>query len=193
MDKITATDAPEERIVLLDNDGVVMGSAPKLASHHKATPLHLAFSCYVFNDKGEFLVTQRAHDKKVWPGVWTNSFCGHPLPGEPLEQAVQRRAADELGIVVDDIVCIAKDYRYKTPPYNGIIENEVCPIFVARLTNATKIAPNPREVASHTWVPWAQYVAMLQRSPDDYSYWAKDQYAYGIESAVLGYISGVPQ
>ncbi len=50
----------------------------KYAAHHANTRLHAAFSVYVFNDKGQLLVTQRAFSKKVWPGVWTNTCCGHP-------------------------------------------------------------------------------------------------------------------
>lgn len=69
-----------EFIVLVDTDGRPIGATEKLVGHHAETSLHLAFSCYVFNDRDEFLVTQRAHGKKVWPGVWSNSVCGHPAP-----------------------------------------------------------------------------------------------------------------
>lgn len=102
-----------EHIVLLDEHYIPTGSAPKLASHHANTPLHLAFSCYVFNDAGDLLVTRRALTKKVWPGVWSNSFCGHPAPGETVEDAICRRALDELGIKeLHDLTCVAPEYRY---------------------------------------------------------------------------------
>lgn len=164
----------KEQIILVDNSGNQIGTAPKLASHHADTPLHLAFSCYIFNDKGEFLVTQRALSKKVWPGVWTNSVCGHPSPGENFEQAITRRAQDELGMKVKDIQEILPDYRYKTPPYNGIIENEICPVFTAHA--ASDVTPNPAEVENYRWMPWAEYEKELREKPDNYSYWAKDQY-----------------
>ncbi|MEX0789777.1 MAG: NUDIX domain-containing protein, partial [Actinomycetota bacterium] len=67
-----------ELIVLVDEQGNPTGRAEKSSSHHLDTPLHLAFSCYVFDDRGRLLATRRANSKKVWPGVWTNSVCGHP-------------------------------------------------------------------------------------------------------------------
>src|SRR5687767_11740101 len=89
-----------EQIVFVDESGTPTGEiGPKLASHGADTRLHLAFSCYIFrNGDGNFLVTQRALSKKVWPGVWTNSVCGHPAPGEAMENAIRRRAAYEVGI-----------------------------------------------------------------------------------------------
>jgi isopentenyl-diphosphate delta-isomerase len=163
----------EELIVLLDTNGNEIGTAPKLASHHAHTPLHRAFSCYVFNDEGKFLVTQRALSKKVWPGVWTNSVCGHPAPGETHEAAIRRRAQHELGMQVSDIQVVLPDYRYITPPFKGIIENEICPVFVARLAGGPK--PNPEEIETLEWLDWSAYVAHITAQPDKYSYWAKDQ------------------
>lgn len=164
----------KEQIVLLDDNGNRIGVAPKLASHHAQTPLHLAFSCYIFNGEGEFLVTQRALSKKVWPGVWTNSVCGHPAPEESFEEAIARRAQDELGMQVKDIKNILPDYRYQTPPYNGIIENEICPVFVAYADS--DVQPNPSEVEAYKWMAWSEYERELRDNADEYSYWAKDQY-----------------
>lgn len=173
----------KEQIVLLNDNGERIGVAPKLASHHANTPLHLAFSCYVFNDKGEFLVTQRALSKKVWPGVWTNSVCGHPAPEESFEEAIARRAQDELGMQVKDVQNILPDYRYRTPPYNGIIENEICPVFVAQA--AGDVQPNPDEVEAYKWLTWGEYEKELREYADRYSYWAKDQYEKLMENGAF--------
>lgn len=166
----------EELIVFVDRAGQPIGTGPKLASHHADTPLHLAFSCYVFNDKGEFLVTQRAHSKKVWPDVWTNSVCGHPAPGEDMVDAIKRRLDYELGMTAKDFENLVPDYIYKTTPYNGIIEHEFCPIYIARATS--KPQPNSEEVEAYKWLPWQEYVAAAEADTQDvYSWWCKDQLA----------------
>lgn len=164
----------DEQIVLLDSAHKPIGTASKLASHHADTPLHLAFSCYLFNAEGEVLITKRASTKKVWPGVWTNSFCGHPMPGESIEKAVRRRANYELGVSgLDQLQEIIADYQYRTPPYHGIIENEFCPIYAARL--AAPLLPNPDEVSDYRWLAWDDIDNLIAGSPDSYSYWFKDQ------------------
>lgn len=163
-----------EEIVLVDGAGRPIGAAEKFSSHHADTPLHLAFSCYVFNDKGEFLVTQRAASKKVWPGVWTNSVCGHPAPNEKIEAAIMRRLDYELGMGATDIQAVLPSYRYTTPPYNGIIENEFCPVYVALAAGQPR--PNPEEVQGWQWTPWNAFTAKAQADTEGvYSWWCKDQ------------------
>lgn len=167
-------DTSEELIVLVDEQGKPIGTAEKLSAHNADTPLHLAFSCYVFDDSGRFLLTQRAHSKKVWPDVWTNSVCGHPAPGEDMVAAIHRRLAYELGMEAADIQLVLPDYRYRTPPYNGIIENEVCPVFIARATSSPQ--PNPAEVEAIRWVGWQDYVQEAEADRSDvFSWWCKDQ------------------
>jgi isopentenyl-diphosphate delta-isomerase len=164
----------KEMIILVDEHGKQLGTADKLSAHTADTPLHLAFSCYVFDASGRLLVTQRAHVKKVWPTVWTNSVCGHPLPGESMEDAIRRRLRYELGMTATDIRCALPTYTYKTPPYRGIIEHEFCPVFFALATS--KPDPNPREVADYIWEPWDEFTkAAMADSNNAYSWWCKDQ------------------
>lgn len=165
----------QELIVFVNEDGTPTGeTGPKLQSHTADTRLHLAFSCYVFDDRGELLVTKRAHTKKVWPGVWTNSVCGHPAPGEKIEDAIKRRLYFELGMTANDIKVVLPSYTYKTPPYNGIIEHEFCPVYIARTTSKPK--PNPEEVEQYTWMAWEEFVRNAQADTGDvWSWWCKDQ------------------
>lgn len=169
-------DEPEQIVFVSENGRPTGEVGPKLESHTAATRLHLAFSCYIFRPKDKkVLVTQRALSKKVWPGVWTNSVCGHPMPGESLEDAIRRRAEYEIGAkTLRDISCVLSSYRYTTPPYNGIVENEFCPVFIAYTEEEP--VPNPEEVEAYKWLTWPEYARMLARKPDKMSYWAKDQY-----------------
>jgi isopentenyl-diphosphate delta-isomerase len=138
-----------ESVVLVDNDGQPIGVADKYAVHTTETALHLAFSCHVYNADGALLVTRRALSKLTWPGVWTNSFCGHPAPGERQEDAIVRRAMFELGITVTDIELVIPDFRYRAVDASGIVENEICPVYRARTSDV--IAANPSEVAEIAW------------------------------------------
>lgn len=165
----------QELIVYLDKNGNPTGeTAPKLEAHNSHTRLHSAFSCYIFNEKGQLLVTQRAHSKKVWPGVWTNSVCGHPGPGEPREDAIVRRAKDELGMKLKTIRKVIPRYIYTTPPFNGIIEHEFCPVFFA--IAASEVKPNPDEVEDYKWLDWDEFINLIKHdNPDMWSWWTKDQ------------------
>jgi isopentenyl-diphosphate Delta-isomerase len=139
-----------ELVVLLDDDGTAIGAAEKVGVHTTDTALHLAFSCHVYNEAGQVLVTRRALGKLTWPGVWTNSFCGHPAPDEDQLEAIRRRAQHELGISLDSIESVLPDFRYRAVDASGIVENEICPVFRAITRDA--VQPNPAEVAEFAWV-----------------------------------------
>lgn len=91
-----------------------------------------------------------------------------------MEDAIRRRARAELGIAdLEDITCALPDYRYKTPEFNGIIENEFCPVYVARISEA--VAPNPDEVGGYEFMSWEEFRKRLVDESEKYSYWAKEQ------------------
>ncbi len=144
------TSDAEDLVVLLDDEGRPTGTAPRAGVHTTDTPLHLAFSCYLFDPDGRVLLTRRALAKRTWPGVWTNSFCGHPRPGEDPLAAVHRYAAHELGTSVTDLTCVLPDFRYRAVDPSGVVENELCPVYAAR--GGAELAPHPDEVAEHRWV-----------------------------------------
>jgi isopentenyl-diphosphate delta-isomerase len=160
---------PPERVVLVDNDGKVVGSADKATVHTTETPLHLAFSCHVFDANGQVLVTRRALAKATWAGVWTNSFCGHPAPEESLEDAIVRRASVELGITVRDLKLVLPDFRYRAIDASGIVENEICPVYRAVSTDA--VHANPEEVSEWVWVDPASLTAAATAAPYAFSPW----------------------
>ncbi len=164
-----------EEVVLLAEDGRAIGTAPKAEVHHADTPLHLAFSCYVFDEAGRFLLTQRARHKPTFGGVWTNSACGHPAPGEPIEVAVRRRVEQEIGVTLDDLRLVLPAFRYRAVMDNGVTENEMCPVFVATTRDAVRL--DPEEVDAHEWVDWPSFRAGVLDGSRDVSSWCVEQVA----------------
>ena len=162
-----------ERVVLLDAGGLPIGTDLKATVHTEDTPLHLSFSCHVVNSDGQVLVTRRALSKKTWPGVWTNSFCGHPQPDEASEDSVARRASHELGLDITGLELVLPDFRYRAVDASGVVENEICPVMVGRIT--TDIAPDPDEVAEHAWMDWATVRTIARDSPHLLSPWCVAQ------------------
>jgi isopentenyl-diphosphate delta-isomerase len=163
------TPAAEERVILVDDAGAPIGLADKRTVHSADTPLHLAFSCHVFDAEGRVLVTRRSLQKLTWPGVWTNSFCGHPGPDEPVEHAIARRAERELGLTVREIALVVPDFRYRATDASGIVENEVCPVY--RAVADSPVDPRHDEVAEYAWVePDALQTAVLA-APYAFSPW----------------------
>lgn len=144
--------AAPEMVVLVDDSGTAIGTAPKATVHDRQTPLHLAFSCYIFDHQNRLLLTQRALVKPTWPGSWTNSFCGHPTPSEDIFEAVRRRARQELGITLDHLQLTLPKFRYEATMANGTRENELCPVFTATTPDA--VLPEPSEVADLRWTDW---------------------------------------
>ena len=164
----------DERVILLDEAGRAAGTADKVAVHHAETPLHLAFSCYVFDAAGRVLITRRAAAKRTFPGVWTNSVCGHPGPGEPLAVAVHRRARQELGLTLGDLRLVLPSFRYRAVQ-DGVVENEMCPVFTAVAVEPVP-APDPAEVDRADWVGWETFAGGVRagRWPD-VSPWCAEQ------------------
>ena len=162
-----------ERVVLLAEDGEAIGEADKADVHTAQTPLHLAFSCYLFDGEGRLLLTRRALTKRAWPGVWTNSFCGHPAPQERPVDAIRRRAREELGVEIDAITPVIPDFRYRAVDASGIVENEICPVYVARVTSA--VVANPEEVAELAWAELAAVRVAIRATPFVFSPWMRLQ------------------
>jgi isopentenyl-diphosphate Delta-isomerase len=159
----------QEQVVLVSADGQRIGTAPKSTVHTTDTALHLAFSCHVFAPDGTVLVTRRALSKRTWPGVWTNSFCGHPSPSESIEEAIARRANDELGITISDLEVILPDFRYRAVDASGIVENEICPVYRAVTTDV--VVANPAEVAEFAWVDPDALTRAAAAAPFAFSPW----------------------
>ncbi|HEY0644784.1 MAG TPA: isopentenyl-diphosphate Delta-isomerase [Nocardioides sp.] len=163
-----------ESVVLLGEDGRMVGTQDKASVHHADTPLHLAFSCYLFDADGRVLLTRRALHKATFPGVWTNACCGHPGPGEGLEDAVRRRVRQELGLQVEDVRLLLPAFRYRAEQ-DGVVENERCPVLAARVVDAHALRPDPDEVADADWEPWTSFRDQVLDGTRDVSPWCREQ------------------
>lgn len=162
----------KEYVVLVDEKNNPLGNVLKSEVHSDATPLHRAFSCFLFNGEGQLLLQQRAKVKKTWPLVWSNSCCGHPMPGEPFEDAVRRRVSFELGMGVDQLYCAIPRYRYRYE-MKGVVENEVCPVFIA--LTYSEVKANPDEVENTFWISWASFLDEIKERPERYSEWCVEE------------------
>lgn len=159
-------------MVLVDDDGRPVGTADKRTVHGASTPRHLAFSCYGFAEDGRLLVTRRARDKATFPGVLTNTCCGHPAPGEAMADAVDRRLRDELGLGVRALRLVLPDFGYRASA-GGVEEHELCPVFVGTLVGTP--TPRPDEVDSCEWWTWERFVAAAADPAGGVSPWARLQ------------------
>lgn len=147
----------DELVVLVDEQDREIGTALKAEVHTDKTPLHRAFSVFLFDKDGKILVTQRALSKKTWPGIWSNSCCGHPAPQETYEAAIARRVDQELEVRVQDLEKV-NDYRYQFTK-DGVMENEVCPVY--RGVVEGEIKPDLAEVADWKWMEWQDFLQTL--------------------------------
>jgi isopentenyl-diphosphate delta-isomerase len=160
-------------IVLVDDEGRAIGNLPKRLVHHGETPLHRAFSAYLFDADGRLLVTRRAEDKATFPGLWTNTVCGHPGPGEDDASAITRRAHDELGLdEVADLRPALPGYRYRAE-FRGVVENEICPVYLGRFSGPP--VPDPTEVGEWELLDWAAFRGRLAAEGDAWSPWCREQ------------------
>ena len=157
-----------ELVVLVDEQNNILGTAPKDTVHTKNTPLHRAFSLFLFNSNKELLLTKRASTKKTFSDIWTNTVCGHVGPDESTIDAVRRRLKEELRLEGMDMKEVAP-YRYRFADQNGVVENEICPIFVAFSDLDPK--PNPEEVGDWKWMDWEKFLQEIKIHPTIYSPW----------------------
>lgn len=161
-----------EYVILVDDQNRQIGVAPKDTVHTKNTPLHRAFSLFLFNTNHQLLVTKRASTKKTFPGVWTNSVCGHVAPDEEPIDAVKRRLQEELQMSASEIREVSP-YRYRFMDVNGIVENEICPIFVGYADEIPK--PNPEETEDWKWIDWNEFIQTVHQYPGTYSPWSEEE------------------
>jgi isopentenyl-diphosphate delta-isomerase type 1 len=165
---VTAT----EYIVLVDEQNREIGQAEKLAAHEK-NQLHRAFSVFIFRKAPEIevLLQQRAADKYHCGGLWTNTCCSHPHPGETILAAGQRRLQDELGFTAP--LTDLGWFHYNVHFDNGLSENEIDHVLIGEIDDASLPKPNPTEVQALRWITIEQLETELAAEPTKFTPWLR--------------------
>ncbi len=155
-------------VILVDENDEQIGTMEKMEVHQKAL-LHRAFSVFVFNEKGEILLHRRANKKYHSGGLWTNTCCSHPKPGEETLSAAQNRLQEEMGF--NTILKKAFDFIYKAPFDNGLTEYEFDHVFVGTYDGV--IVPNADEVSDYCYKSVEEIKNSLESHPQKYTEWFK--------------------
>ena len=165
-----------EEVVLLDEAGQPIGTADKATVHTTETPLHLAFSCYVFDDAG-----QPAREPAGPVQAHLARACG-PTPSAATRPPARTWPTpcgagllSELGLDIREVRPYLPDFRYRAVMDNGIVENEVCPVFRTEVPSGTVPMPDPEEVEDYRWIPWSEFSADVLSGAFEVSPWCKLQ------------------
>lgn len=158
----------KEYVILVDENDNDIGVMEKLQAHQEGL-LHRAFSVFIFNDKNELLLQQRAVTKYHSGGLWTNTCCSHPRPNETIKDAANRRLFEEMGMGCD--LKIKTNFIYKTPFENGLTEHELDYVLIGN-TNQNPII-NKEEVESYKWLSVSDIKKDIVSNPNHYTSWFK--------------------
>lgn len=155
-----------ERVILVDEHDREVGSEEKERAHREGL-LHRAFSVFVFNSRGDLLLQRRAPTKYHSPGLWTNTCCSHPRPGESVEAAARRRLREEMGMECELRVSFPLLYRAELD--RGMTEHEYDHVLVGECDRDP--VPDPDEVDGWAWVAPDVVRREVAERPDLYTYW----------------------
>ena len=158
----------EEQVILVNEKDEQIGLMPKMEAHEKAL-LHRAFSVFVFNDRNELMIQQRAKGKYHSPGLWTNTCCSHQREGETNIEAGKRRLQEEMGFTTDLKDTIS--FIYKAPFDNGLTEHEFDHILVGNYDGEPDL--NPEEAEAYKWVSLEELKKDMEQNPGEYTEWFK--------------------
>lgn len=156
----------EQHIVLVNDRDEEIGNMGKMEVHRLGL-LHRAFSVFVFNTRGEMLLQQRALKKYHSPGLWTNTCCSHPYPGENVERAALRRLSEEMGF--STALQPLFSFIYRAEFTNGLIEHEYDHVFVGSYEGP--VVPDPEEVNDYCFKTLSEIEHSLLTHPDKYTPW----------------------
>jgi isopentenyl-diphosphate delta-isomerase len=158
----------EQMLILVDENDKQVGKLEKMEVHQLGL-LHRAFSVFLFNTKGELLLQQRAECKYHSPSLWTNTCCSHPLDGEEMTNAIERRLNEEMGMKC--AVEFAFSFKYKAEFDNGLIENEYDHVYFG-VSDVLPVSNNS-EVKDWKYVHLSELEKDIVLNPERYTEWLK--------------------
>ena len=163
----------EEKVVLVDEYNVVLGTMEKLEAHQKGL-LHRAFSVLLYNEAGEMLIQRRAPGKYHTPGLWTNACCSHPREGEEATAAASRRLREELGIEIPpEGLQVKGHFVYMASFDNGLTEHEYDTMVVGHFDGMVENF-NPEEVGAVRWIDMETLKLEIKENPENFTPWFKE-------------------
>ena len=158
-----------EELILVDADDDPIGHLSKDLCHDGHGILHRAFSLFILNEHGELLLQQRSAGKRLWPGYWANSCCSHPRRGETMEQAIERRLLQELGMR-SELQYLFK-FQYQADYLDLGAEHELC--WVYHGTSRDPVRANRKEVAAWRFIAPSELDEEIGAHPERFTPWLK--------------------
>ena len=155
-------------VQLVDAEDNPNGSMEKLEAHEKGA-LHRALSVLIINSKKEILLQRRALGKYHSPGLWTNTCCSHPYPGEDPNEAAKRRLQEEMGMS-SELTFLFK-FQYKCDFENGLIEHELDHVFIGKTDDTPHL--NTDEAMAFKWMSIENLEQDMLSYPKNYTFWFK--------------------
>ena len=163
---MTNTEQHKQYLVLVDDTDRQWGKMEKMEVHQLGL-LHRAFSIFIFNTQGQMLLQQRNDEKYHSGGLWTNTCCSHPQFGEDMNDAVNRRLYEEMGMEAD--MQFAFSFIYKAHFDNGLTEHEFDHVYMGISDVIPK--PDKDEVKSWKYMNMEDIAANLKAQPEQYTHW----------------------
>jgi isopentenyl-diphosphate delta-isomerase len=155
-----------EEVILVDSEDKQVGTEEKMKAHQDPK-LHRAFSVFIVNPKGEMMIQRRALGKYHCPGLWTNTCCSHPRPGEDTEDAAHRRLKEEMGFDCDLKEIFT--FTYKAEFDNGLTEHEFDHVFLGECDKEP--SPDTEEVEEWKWIEISELREDMKENPERYTPW----------------------
>jgi isopentenyl-diphosphate delta-isomerase len=159
----------KEEVILVDTQDRQIGIMEKMDAHQSGGKLHRAFSAFVFNKNHELLLQRRAFSKYHSGGLWSNTCCSHPRPGEDIIEAGKRRMEEELGIT-----CFLEEaftFIYQAPLDNETTEYEFDHVLIGSFDGELHL--NHEEVDSVKWLTLSEIGVLMNERPEDFTVWFK--------------------